>query len=177
MYQRWPNSIPMVRCPSLSVHIFKFISTETTGPIKVRVYMEHLCLTGTKAYIIGPGHMTKVPATPIYGKTPLKIFSRTISQKTLKLGTQQKGLEPYKLYKLWPWSDLDLFYNQVNFVRLVFYIGKVHPHFQTSPQKPRDRLVRFKMEHLCLEGTKFYINGPGHMTKIASMSIYAKKTP
>ena len=62
--------------------------------------MEHLCLAGTKVYIIGPGHMTKMAAMPIYGKT-LKIknfLSRTINQMTLKLGTQQKGLEPYKSF-------------------------------------------------------------------------------
>ena len=34
----------------------------------------------------------------IYGKNPLKIFSRTISQVTLKLGRQQKGHEPKKSY-------------------------------------------------------------------------------
>ena len=44
--------------------------------------------------MIGPGHMTKVAAMPIYGKNPLKIFFS--SQMTLKLGRQQKGLKPYK---------------------------------------------------------------------------------
>ena len=34
--------------------------SETTGPIQVRFYVEHLCLTGTKVYIIGPSHMTKM---------------------------------------------------------------------------------------------------------------------
>ena len=28
--------------------------------------------------INGPGHMTKMATTPIYGKSPLKIFFRTI---------------------------------------------------------------------------------------------------
>ena len=57
--------------------------------------MYHLCLAGTKVYIIGPGHMTKMAATPIYGKNLLKIFiSRTIGQITLKFGIQQNGLKP-----------------------------------------------------------------------------------
>ena len=30
---------------------------------------------GTKVCINGPGHMTKMAATPIYGKNPSKIFS------------------------------------------------------------------------------------------------------
>ena len=42
--------------------------------------------------------MAKVAAMPISGKIPLKSFFRTISQMTLKLGTQQKGLDPYKNY-------------------------------------------------------------------------------
>ena len=84
--------------------------------------MEHLCLAGTKAYIIGPGHMTKMATMPIYGKKALKIFfSRTISQMTLKLGTQQKGFEPYKVYIN---DDLDLFYNNVKFVHLGLYTGR-----------------------------------------------------
>ena len=51
---------------------------------------------GNKSLYNCPGHMTKMAAMPIYGKNPLEIFSRTISQMTLKLGRKQKGLEPYK---------------------------------------------------------------------------------
>ena len=60
--------------------------------------MEHLCLAGTKVYIVGPSHITKMASLPIYGKNPLEVFSINISQMSLKLGTQQKGLEPYKVY-------------------------------------------------------------------------------
>ena len=38
--------------------------------------------------------------------------------------TKQQGLEPYKVYKNDDWVDLGLFYNKVNFVHLVFYMGK-----------------------------------------------------
>ena len=42
---------------------------------------------GTKVCTNGPGHMTKMAATPIYGKNPLKIFfSRTRRPMTLGLG-------------------------------------------------------------------------------------------
>ena len=37
----------------------------------------------------GPGHMTKMATTPIYGKTPLKIFSRNRRLMTLVCGTDQ----------------------------------------------------------------------------------------
>ena len=42
---------------------------------------------GTKVCSNGAGHMTKMAATPIYGKNPLKIFfSRTRRPVTLGLG-------------------------------------------------------------------------------------------
>ena len=73
--------------------------SEITGPIRVRFHIEHMCLMGTKVYVIGPGHMTEMAGMSIYGKNPLKIFfSRTVSQMILKLGKYQKRLEPYKSF-------------------------------------------------------------------------------
>ena len=43
-----------------------------------------------------------------------------------------------------------------------------------SAQKPLDQSVKFHMELLWDGGTKFYSNGPGHMTKMAAMPIYGK---
>ena len=82
---KWAYSIPMVHPLSTLLNIY---SSETPGPIQVRFYVEHLCLAGTKVYIIGPGHMTKMAALPIYGKKHLKVF----------YSRQQKGLEPCKCY-------------------------------------------------------------------------------
>ena len=43
--------------------------------------------------------------------------------------------------------------------------------FQTSSQKPQGLFEsRFYIEHLCVAGTKVYISGPGHMTKMAMIS-------
>ena len=39
-----------------------------------------------KIYTDGSGHMTKMADKPIYGKNPLKIFSRTRMLMTLGLG-------------------------------------------------------------------------------------------
>ena len=65
---------PSVR-PSTFSNIF---SSETAWPIKAKFYVEPPWEGGTKVYINGPGHMTKMAATPIYGKNPSKIFySRT----------------------------------------------------------------------------------------------------
>ena len=62
-------------------------------------------------YIIGPGHMSKMSGMPIYDKNILKIsISRTLSQMTLKLGKEQKGLEPYRSYMNDdPWLTLTYF--------------------------------------------------------------------
>ena len=51
-------------CPPFS-NIF---SSETAWPIKAKFYVEPPWEGGTKVYINGPGHMTKMAAMPIYGK-------------------------------------------------------------------------------------------------------------
>ena len=44
------------------------ISSETAWPIKAKLYVEPPWEGGTKVYINGSGHMTKMAAMPIYGK-------------------------------------------------------------------------------------------------------------
>ena len=53
------------RCP----HFSKIFFSETPGPISANLHVEHPYERGTKVCIIGPGHMTKMAAMPIYGKT------------------------------------------------------------------------------------------------------------
>ena len=54
---------------------------------------------GTKVCIDGPAHMTKMAATPMYGKKPPKLFfSGTGSPMILKFGIQDRGLKLYKVY-------------------------------------------------------------------------------
>ena len=66
---------------------FSNIFSETAWPIKAKFYVEPPWEGGTKVYINGPGHMTKMAATPIYGKKPSKIFfSRTGGPIFTKLG-------------------------------------------------------------------------------------------
>ena len=85
---------PSVRRPSSSVGVRRpssafsnIFSSETTWPIKAKFYVEPPWEGGTKVYINGPGHMTKMAATPIYGKNPSKIFfSRTGGPIFTKLG-------------------------------------------------------------------------------------------
>ena len=49
-------------------HFQSFSPMKKTGPIKLKFHMK----TGTKFCSNGPGHMTKMAATPIYGERPLK---------------------------------------------------------------------------------------------------------
>ena len=53
------------RCRQQCLKIF---SSETAWPIKAKLYVEPPWEGGTKVYINGPGHMTKMAAMPIYGK-------------------------------------------------------------------------------------------------------------
>ena len=43
--------------------------SETTGPIETKFHAEFSWDRGTKVRLDGPGHMTKMAAMPIYGKT------------------------------------------------------------------------------------------------------------
>ena len=68
-----PASVrPSVRPSSTFSNIF---SSETAWPIKAKFYVEPPWEGGTKVYINGPGHMTKMAAMPIYGKNLKKSSS------------------------------------------------------------------------------------------------------
>ena len=46
----------------------KDFSSETTGPISIKFHMQPLDRGGKEVYIFRPDYMTKMAATPIYGK-------------------------------------------------------------------------------------------------------------
>ena len=72
-----------VRRPQCSNIFF----SETTCPIKAKFYVEPPWVGGTKFCPRHLGHVTKMAATPIYGKNPSKIFfSRTGGPIFMKLG-------------------------------------------------------------------------------------------
>ena len=68
-----------VRRPSSGVRrpstFSKKFSTETTRPISIKFHMQPLDIGGKKVCIFHPGHMTKMAATPIYGKNLKKSSS------------------------------------------------------------------------------------------------------
>ena len=77
-----PSSSVVVR-PQCSNIFF----SETAGPIKAKFYVEPPWVGGTIFCSRHLGHMTKMAATPIYGKNPSKIFfSRTGGPIFTKLG-------------------------------------------------------------------------------------------
>ena len=49
-------------------------SSETTGPIEAKSYLEMQWDGGKKVYSQGWGHMARIAAMPIYAKNPSKIF-------------------------------------------------------------------------------------------------------
>ena len=51
-------------------------SSETTGPIEAKFHVKPPSDGETKVCSNGPGHMTKMAATPIYGKTPKTLLLR-----------------------------------------------------------------------------------------------------
>ena len=90
--------------------------------------MEHPWVGGTKVCSGGLGHMTKMAATPVYDKNPLKLFfSGTKGPMTLGLGMQHWGLGPNKIC-----SDDDLgltlifFLQQGQICFLMLLYGKIN---------------------------------------------------
>ena len=87
--------------------------------------MKAVRYTEIKIWWHDAGHMTKMAATPIYGKNPSKIFFSGTGGPIhetwyVVLGTPAHHI----LFKWWPSSDLDLFYGKVKFGNLGFSIGK-----------------------------------------------------
>ena len=72
-----PSSV--VRHP----HSWNIFSSETAGPIKAKFHIEPQWDGEMKVCSGGLGHMTKMSTMPKYGKSPLKIFSRTKGPMTL----------------------------------------------------------------------------------------------
>ena len=62
------------------------VFSETIGPIELKFHMNTPYNKLIKIYANCFGHMTKMAYMPIYGKNPLKIFSRTRRLMTLGLG-------------------------------------------------------------------------------------------
>ena len=79
---------PSVRRPSICrPRCSKIFFSETAGPVKAKFYVEPPWVGGTIFCSRHLGHMTKMAATPIYGKNPSKIFfSRTCRPVFTKLG-------------------------------------------------------------------------------------------
>ena len=64
----YPCSGVRCRCRCRCQQCLNIFSSETAWPIKAKLYVEPPWEGGTKVYINGPGHMTKMAAMPIYGK-------------------------------------------------------------------------------------------------------------
>ena len=80
--------VPMVQCPSsVPRPQCSNIFSETAWRIKAKFYVEPPWIGQMKVCSRHLGHMTKMAATPIYGKDPSKIFfSRTGRLIFTKLG-------------------------------------------------------------------------------------------
>ena len=80
--------------------ISNIISSETAWPIKAKFYVEPPWEGGTKVYINGPGHMTKMAAMPIYGKN-LKKNLLLQNQKSYGLETWHVASGTQTLHSLY----------------------------------------------------------------------------
>ena len=92
----------MVRRPSVRPSVVRrppfsnIFFSKTAEPIKAKFHMEPQWDGGTKVCSRGLGHITKMAATPVYGKDPSKIFfSRTKGPMSLWLGIWHWDFGPF----------------------------------------------------------------------------------
>ena len=91
----YPCSGVRRRCRPPFSNVF---SSETAWPIKAKFYVEPPWKGGTKGYINGPGHMTKMAAMPIYGKNLKNLLQ---NQKSYDLETWHVASGTQALQKLY----------------------------------------------------------------------------
>ena len=85
-YTNAPSSSSSLYVRSQCSNIFFY---ETTWPFIIKLHTEHPLEGGTKVCINGQGHITKMAAMPIYGKTEPGVYD-------LKLAMQHWGLKLFK---------------------------------------------------------------------------------
>ena len=70
--------------------------------------------------------MTKMATMPIYGKNLQNLLLRNRRTDFHETWYVASGTPAnYSLFKWWPWSDLDLFYDKVKLCNLGFSVRKV----------------------------------------------------
>ena len=75
------------------------LCSETAWPIKPKIYVEPPWEGGTKVYINGLGHMTKMAAMPIYGENLKNLLLQ--NQKSYDLETWHVSLRTQALQSLY----------------------------------------------------------------------------
>ena len=97
----------------------KIFFSKTAGPIEAKFHVDPPWVGGTKVCSGHLGHMTKMAAMPIYDKNLQKSSSmEPKGQWPWALVCSIGVLGPSKLFKWWPWVDLDLFYGKAEFMLL-----------------------------------------------------------
>ena len=150
------------------LHSSNIFSSETSVSVKAKFHMEPLWVWQTNVCSCvggwGLGHMTKVAATPLYGKKALKIFfSGTKGQITLVLGMQHWGLGSSKVCSN---NDLGstlilLLQGQICFHNMLLYGESIH-FFRKKCKKVilRKKLTTYDWSHkLFLLTSKFCPQG------------------
>ena len=90
------HSLTLVQGHSDSTFL-NFFFLDTTRPIEVKYHVEPPWDGGTKVCSNGPGHMTNMTATPIYGKNLKNSFLEPKRPMTLKVGMHHRVHKYYQI--------------------------------------------------------------------------------
>ena len=99
--------------------------SKTVGRFGTKTHRKAWGRIGMKIYTNVLGYMTNMAAMPIYYKNLKKSSSpEPVDQWPWNLVHSIVYEITTKLFKLWPWVDLDLFYAKVKFGHIGFCMGK-----------------------------------------------------
>ena len=125
LHVRLFNSKFHVLCRRGYVWMYVYQHFQTSSPLKPLGRLKPPWDGGTKVCSNSPGHMTKMADMPIYGKNRKNILLRNKRTDDFETWNAASGARVLPtVFKWWRWVDLDLFYGNINFGPLCFFIGK-----------------------------------------------------
>ena len=160
----------MVLRPSSSIrsHFSNIFSSKTAWPIKTKFYVEPPWEGGTKVYINGPGHMTKMAAMLKNAQNLKNLLLQNHWANCLETWHVASGsVVLQSLYKSWPLVDLDLFCGKVNFGSMGIWMGKSEIfHFSDA-----NALLRMEMKS---SPSLMNARGQGHFLTLTPGHLHMK---
>ena len=176
--------MPSVVCRPPSSIIF----SQITEPIEAKFHVESPWNRLTKTWLNGPGYISKMAATPIYGDNLKIFFFRTEKADYIETWFADVIFFPYTFVLVAFVMDFSetiemydikvaIYSNKNEYMKTyLFTRGQVNSlTFDCGHSDVIKFTLAIETEPVWVKGTTFVLNGRNHMTKVAAMTVYGKK--